>query len=101
MPVINEKSLNDLIETNKWFQSGTSSQLHKLFEANDQGADLHTLTGIIWTCSDNVTRDDIYESLKALEQQELDKMINQLFTTGIYIDDDCLIDDPYICYEFA
>lgn len=99
--IIREKSLCDLIETHEWFRSGTPKQFIKLLETNAQGADLHTLTGIIFACSENVSIEDIYDALKELEQVELDEYIKTLFLTSKYMDGDLMIDDPYICYEMV
>ena len=104
MPVINEKSLCDLLETNHWFRAGTPVQFIKLLEANAQGAELTTLTAIIWACSDrNVSREEIYDKLRKQEQQELDAFVEYLLLSrnGEYVDQDALIEDPCICYSFV
>lgn len=99
MPVISEKKLADLLESKKWFRSGTPKQFIKLLEANAHGADVRDLATIIWACSDDIPHELILSSLKKLEQEELDAFVKNLVFTGCYYDEDILIDDPYICYE--
>jgi hypothetical protein len=101
MPVISEKKLVTLLETNNWFQTGTSEQFLKLLEANANGATISDLAAIIWICSDNVSRDLITTKLQELEQKELDEFVKHLVLNGVYYDEDTLIDDPYICYEMV
>ena len=101
MPVISEKKLANLLETNKWFRTGTHKQFIKLLEANAHGADVRDLATIIWSCTDNVPHELILSSLNKLEQEELDEFVKNLVLTGCYYDEDTLIDDPYICYEYA
>ena len=99
--IISEKKLCDLLEINNWFRVGTPAQFIKLLEANEQGEDLNTLATIIWTCSDGVSREDIYAALHKLESNELDEWVKRLILSGIYVDEQALLDDPYICYDFA
>ena len=57
--------LREICISNKWFTEGSNSQYNKLFELNDDGADLDQLSLVIWLCSDSEkwSENEIYKEL--------------------------------------
>ena len=55
--------LQELCIKEKWFTCGSNGQYNKLFERNKQGASTEELSIIIWLCSDNIPRTEIYEKI--------------------------------------
>ena len=55
--------LGELCLRNKWFTCGTSGQYDKLLKRNEAEASIEELSIIIWTCSDNITKHEIYSEL--------------------------------------
>ena len=60
MNKLNSSELRALCIRENWFTCGTIRQYEKLFERNEQGASMNELAIIIWTCSDNIPKDEIY-----------------------------------------
>ena len=58
--------LRDLCIKNNWFTCGSNRQYTRLFDMARDGANVHDLTLIIWLCSDDADKEDIYNQLKAL-----------------------------------
>ncbi len=55
--------LRELCIKNSWFTCGTVKQYEKLFDRNKEGASIAELSIIIWVCSDNIPKDEIYSKL--------------------------------------
>lgn len=55
--------LRELCIKNNWFTCGTINQYNRLFERNKAGASIAELSIIIWICSDNIQKDEIYRKL--------------------------------------
>ena len=55
--------LRELCIKNNWFTCGTVQQYEKFFDRNKEGASIAELSIIIWTCSDNIPKDEIYSKL--------------------------------------
>ena len=54
---------------NDWFTDGSNSQYEKLFDLNDAGASIKDLSLVIWVCSENVTREEILETLLNIQDR--------------------------------
>lgn len=55
--------LRELCIKNSWFTCGTVKQYEKLFDRNKEGASIAELSIIIWVCSDNIPKNEIYSKL--------------------------------------
>ena len=55
--------LRELCIKNSWFTCGTVKQYEKLFDRNKEGTSIAELSIIIWVCSDNIPKDEIYSKL--------------------------------------
>lgn len=55
--------LRELCIKNDWFTCGTIKQYEKLFDRNKAGASIAELSIIIWICSNNIPKDEIYSKL--------------------------------------
>ena len=55
--------LRELCIKNDWFTCGTIKQYEKLFDRNKEGASITELSIIIWVCSNNIPKDEIYSKL--------------------------------------
>lgn len=55
--------LLDLCVRNNWFTAGSIKQYEKLFDRNNEGASIEELSIIIWICSSNASKDEIYTKL--------------------------------------
>lgn len=55
--------LRELCINNDWFTCGTIKQYEKLFDRNKEGASIAELSIIIWVCSNNIPKDEIYSKL--------------------------------------
>ncbi len=55
--------LRELCIKNDWFTCGTVKQYEKLFDRNKEGASIAELSIIIWVCSNNIPKDEIYSKL--------------------------------------
>lgn len=55
--------LRELCIKNDWFTCGTVEQYEKLFDRNKEGASIAELSIIIWVCSNNIPKDEIYSKL--------------------------------------
>lgn len=62
--------LRELCIKNDWFTCGTIKQYEKLFDRNKEEASIAELSIIIWVCSNNISKDEIYSKL-------LDAMMNK------------------------
>lgn len=63
MNKLDSSELRALCIRENWFTYGTIRQYEKLFERNKQGASISELSTIIWICSNNVTKDEVYSKL--------------------------------------
>lgn len=55
--------LRELCIKNDWFTCGTVKQYEKLFDRNKEGASIAELSIIIWVCSNNIPKDEIYSKI--------------------------------------
>ena len=55
--------LRELCIKNDWLTCGTIKQYEKLFDRNKAGASISELSIIIWICSNNIPKDEIYIKL--------------------------------------
>lgn len=55
--------LRELCIKNDWFTCGTIKQYEKLFDRNKEGASIAELSIIIWVCSNNIPKNEIYSKL--------------------------------------
>lgn len=55
--------LQELCVRNNWFTAGSIKQYKKLFDRNDEEASLEELAIIIWICSSDVSRPEVYNKL--------------------------------------
>ena len=55
--------LRELCIKNDWFTCGTIKQYEKLFDRNKEEALINELSIIIWVCSNNISKDEIYQKL--------------------------------------
>ena len=60
---LDSSELRTLCIREKWFTCGTIRQYERLFERNKQGASISELSTIIWICSDNIPKEEIYNKL--------------------------------------
>lgn len=63
MKKLESYELRALCIKNNWFTSGTIKQYEKLFDRNESGASIAELSIIIWICSDNILKQEIYSKL--------------------------------------
>lgn len=73
--MISNDDLRMLCIKNSWFTEGTNEQYEKLFvlNLNSPAYMIDTIITIIWFCSEDVSRLDIYNELKPY----LDKEVTQ------------------------
>ena len=63
MKHLDSYELHELCIKNDWFTCGTVKQYEKLFDRNKEGASIAELSIIIWVCSNNIPKDEIYSKL--------------------------------------
>ena len=63
MKQLESYELRELCIKNDWFTCGTVKQYEKLFDRNKEGASIAELSIIIWVCSNNIPKDEIYSKL--------------------------------------
>ena len=63
MKLIDTYELRKLCIANNWFTAGSINQYEKLFERNNEEASITELSIIIWVCSSNASKEEIYEKL--------------------------------------
>lgn len=61
--ITTRKQLEELCIANDWLTEATFSQFTKIFDANEAGCCLHTMTLLIWMCSPETDILDIKEAL--------------------------------------
>lgn len=55
--------LRELCVKKNWFTAGSNEQYEKLFQRQREGANLEELAIIVWVCSEDCTKDEIYDTM--------------------------------------
>lgn len=55
--------LRELCVKKNWFTAGSNEQYEKLFQRQREGASLEELAIIVWVCSEDCTKDEIYDAM--------------------------------------